>query len=210
MSTIRQDAWSSDEDLILAEVVLRHIREGSTQLSAFEEVGERLSRTSAACGFRWNSTIRKKYEAAISLAKKQRKKGAKLISEEEPIILKEAAGENPVFFEAEPEKVEKEESLSQTERASQRTPLTMSDVIAFLKTQQEKLGNEREQIKEKEKLERENDWLREKNQTLEKELSILKEEKELIREDYQTLISIMERARKLSSLERDSVNTADE
>ena len=74
MSVIRQDAWSSDEDLILAEVVLRHIREGSTQLAAFEEVGERLSRTSAACGFRWNSTIRKKYDAAIALAKKQRKK----------------------------------------------------------------------------------------------------------------------------------------
>ena len=71
---MKQDAWSTDEDLLLAEVVLRHIREGSTQLSAFEEVGQRLSRTSAACGFRWNSTIRKKYESAIHLAKKQRTK----------------------------------------------------------------------------------------------------------------------------------------
>ena len=64
MSTVRQDAWTNDEDLILAEVVLRHIREGSTQLAAFEEVAEKLNRTPAACGFRWNSTIRKKYTTA--------------------------------------------------------------------------------------------------------------------------------------------------
>ena len=65
MSTIRQDAWSDDEDLLLAETVMRHIREGSTQLVAFEEVGKALSRTSAACGFRWNSLVRKRYENAI-------------------------------------------------------------------------------------------------------------------------------------------------
>ncbi|HET7658001.1 MAG TPA: RsfA family transcriptional regulator [Bacillales bacterium] len=73
MAASRQDAWSREEDLVLAEVVLRHIREGSTQLSAFAEVGERLSRTAAACGFRWNSLVRKRYGSAISLAKKQRK-----------------------------------------------------------------------------------------------------------------------------------------
>lgn len=60
MEAARQDAWNEDEDLILAEVVLRHIREGSTQLAAFEEVGEKLKRTAAACGFRWNAAIRKK------------------------------------------------------------------------------------------------------------------------------------------------------
>ncbi len=73
MSIARQDAWNQDEDLLLAEVVLRHIREGSTQLRAFEEVGRQLSRTSAACGFRWNSFVRKQYKSGIELAKKQRK-----------------------------------------------------------------------------------------------------------------------------------------
>src|SRR6476646_9332018 len=73
MSPTRQDAWSQDEDLLLAEVVLRHIREGGTQLQAFEEVGKQLSRTSAACGFRWNSYVRKQYRSGIELAKKQRK-----------------------------------------------------------------------------------------------------------------------------------------
>ncbi len=69
----RQDAWTDEEDLILAETVLQHIREGNTQLAAFNEIGKRLSRTAAACGFRWNSTVRKKYVKAISLAKQQRK-----------------------------------------------------------------------------------------------------------------------------------------
>lgn len=68
----RQDSWSLDEDNLLAEVVLRYIREGSTQLKAFEEVGERLSRTSAACGFRWNSFVRKQFKEAIIHAKKIR------------------------------------------------------------------------------------------------------------------------------------------
>ncbi|UOQ47970.1 RsfA family transcriptional regulator [Gracilibacillus caseinilyticus] len=70
----RQDAWSSDEDVLLAETVLRFIREGNTQLEAFKEVGKQLSRTAAACGFRWNATLRKQYEEAIHLAKQNRKK----------------------------------------------------------------------------------------------------------------------------------------
>lgn len=36
---VRQDAWTDEDDLLLAETVLRHVREGSTQLNAFEEVG---------------------------------------------------------------------------------------------------------------------------------------------------------------------------
>ncbi|WP_096156310.1 RsfA family transcriptional regulator [Bacillus sp. FJAT-45066] len=69
----RQDAWSEENDLMLAETVLRHVREGSTQLNAFEEVGDKLNRTSAACGFRWNAVVRHDYEKALQLAKKQRK-----------------------------------------------------------------------------------------------------------------------------------------
>ncbi|RPF56093.1 RsfA family transcriptional regulator [Aquisalibacillus elongatus] len=73
MST-RQDAWTKDEDLLLAETVLRYIREGKTQMKAFEEVGNRLSRTPQACGFRWNANLRKQYRQAIGLAKQSRKK----------------------------------------------------------------------------------------------------------------------------------------
>src|SRR5699024_3880271 len=77
MNATCQDAWSDDEDIILAETVLRHIREGKTQLEAFKEVAKRLSRTSAACGFRWNATIRKQYQDAINTAKEERKHGGR-------------------------------------------------------------------------------------------------------------------------------------
>ncbi|WP_085992484.1 RsfA family transcriptional regulator [Oceanobacillus senegalensis] len=77
MNETRQDAWTKDEDIILAETVLRYIREGKTQLEAFREVAAQLSRTPAACGFRWNATIRKQYQDAIELAKEERKQGAR-------------------------------------------------------------------------------------------------------------------------------------
>src|SRR5690625_2805073 len=73
MNRPRQDAWTKDEDLLLAEIVLRHIRNGKTQLQAFKQAGKALSRTPAACGFRWNATIRKKHVDAINLAKDNRK-----------------------------------------------------------------------------------------------------------------------------------------
>ncbi|MBB6455016.1 RsfA family transcription factor [Salirhabdus euzebyi] len=70
----RQDAWTDEEDVLLAEIVLRFIREGKTQLEAFEEVAKQLSRTPAACGFRWNATVRKQYDKAIQMAKEARRK----------------------------------------------------------------------------------------------------------------------------------------
>ncbi|GAA0444409.1 MAG: RsfA family transcriptional regulator [Bacillota bacterium] len=75
MNATRQDAWTKDEDVLLAETVLRYIRDGKTQLEAFKEVAKKLSRTSAACGFRWNATIRKQYQDAIQTAKEERKLG---------------------------------------------------------------------------------------------------------------------------------------
>ncbi|MCL7746358.1 RsfA family transcriptional regulator [Halalkalibacter alkaliphilus] len=193
MTTIRQDAWSTDEDLILAEVVLRHIREGSTQLAAFEEVGERLSRTSAACGFRWNSAIRKKYESAVALAKKQRSKGKKQqldttewvneASEEivEPVatITKEKKKEK---LEIKKEKPEKKESVS--------SELTMEAVLSFLTDYHENM-KERIPSEDIEQLKQENAQLRE-------ELNKVKAEKKVMAEDYRALLSIMDRARKLS------------
>ena len=70
---VRQDAWSHEDDLIISRNSFTSYREGSTQLNAFEEVGDKLNRTSAACGFRWNAEVRMKYDSAIDLAKRQRK-----------------------------------------------------------------------------------------------------------------------------------------
>jgi RsfA family transcription factor len=59
---IKHDAWSKENDVLLAKTVLRHIREGSTLLNAFEEMSDKLNKTAAACGSRWNTLVRKQYE----------------------------------------------------------------------------------------------------------------------------------------------------
>lgn len=69
----RVNAWTDSEDAILAEVVLDHISSGATQLQAFEHAGKRLDRSETACGFRWNSVVRKDYATAIRLAKEEGK-----------------------------------------------------------------------------------------------------------------------------------------
>ncbi|MEC5307463.1 RsfA family transcriptional regulator [Bacillus thuringiensis] len=69
----RQDSWTNDNDLLLASTVLQNIRNGGTQLAAFKEVAKLLARTPAACGFRWNSYVRKQYQEEIQQAKQNRK-----------------------------------------------------------------------------------------------------------------------------------------
>ncbi|WP_461201703.1 RsfA family transcriptional regulator [Anoxybacillus sp. TBDG-1] len=86
---MRQDAWTEEEDILLAETVLAFVKEGSTQLRAFEEVGRKLSRTAAACGFRWNAYVRKQYEEALELAKQQRKKKKDPQSPERDVTLQD-------------------------------------------------------------------------------------------------------------------------
>ncbi|WP_088104990.1 RsfA family transcriptional regulator [Halalkalibacter urbisdiaboli] len=185
MSSIRQDAWSTDEDLILAEVVLRHIREGGTQLAAFEEVGERLSRTSAACGFRWNSTIRKKYESAIALARKQRSKNKKTNGAADESFEEEVSSElTPRTEPAKP-------SIAMTDKKEDdASSLTMEKVLDFL--------SEYHRNREDKSLSEELERVRLENQTLRERLNKLEEEKRTMTEDYRALLSIMDRARKLS------------
>lgn len=71
----RQDSWTNDNDLLLASTVLQNIRNGGTQLAAFKEVAKLLNRTPAACGFRWNSYVRKQYQEEIQQAKQNQKVG---------------------------------------------------------------------------------------------------------------------------------------
>lgn len=75
MINSRHDSWTSDNDLLLARIVLQNIRSGGTQLAAFKEVAKQLARTPAACGFRWNSYVRKQYEKEIQQAKQNQKIG---------------------------------------------------------------------------------------------------------------------------------------
>jgi RsfA family transcription factor len=69
MRATRQDGWNQKDDSILATNVIEYIKTGKTQLEAFEIVGKHLKRTPAACGFRWNSFLRKQYTNEIQEAK---------------------------------------------------------------------------------------------------------------------------------------------
>lgn len=73
LKTMRQDAWTTEDDGVLADIVLKHIRDGSTQLAGFNEASRRLGRTAAACGFRWNACVRKQFRPSIEGAKEARK-----------------------------------------------------------------------------------------------------------------------------------------
>ncbi|NRF95288.1 hypothetical protein HQN89_30885 [Paenibacillus frigoriresistens] len=65
--------WNKNEDLSLASIVLDAIREGDTQIKAFEHASMKIGRTVTACGFRWNNQLRKQYEMEIKEAKQTAK-----------------------------------------------------------------------------------------------------------------------------------------
>jgi len=187
MTTTRQDAWTHDEDLLLAEVVLRHIREGATQLAAFEEVGRKLSRTPAACGFRWNSYVRKQYKTGIEVAKKQRKELRTHISQDTEDLTEshgEVAGEAPAI---------------PTDSQSKNT---IKELISFLQ--------QYEEAPSLQVVQEENSQLKIKIQSLERRIAELQQEKQslvnhiqIVEEDYRALIEIMDRARKMVILQED-------
>ncbi|KQL18983.1 RsfA family transcriptional regulator [Cytobacillus solani] len=187
MSSTRQDAWTHDEDLLLAEIVLRHIREGGTQLQAFEKVGKELTRTAAACGFRWNSYVRKQYKSGIELAKRQRKE-----RKQNNQTLEDKQQDTDQILEAEVVASQEEKKVWDFE-----------ELVTYLKDLYEKAEQsslQDENIKTNE----------ERIQNLEKQLYYLASENEKllkdlnsIQADYKALINIMERARKLVELKNE-------
>jgi len=193
MTAVRQDAWSPDDDLMLAEVTLRHIREGSTQLAAFEEVGERIGRTSAACGFRWNSCVRKRYEEAILLAKQQRQKRNYM---KKSVAAPHVSSISP----------EAEERVYHPELAGEET-LTMDAVIRFLRQWRNAYQDISRQIKALEKELKEKDEemfdLRVENERLSREVNSAQTDYRTVNDDYKTLIQIMDRARRLAVLDEE-------
>lgn len=191
MSSTRQDAWSPDEDLLLAEVVLKNIREGGTQLLAFEEVGKRLSRTAAACGFRWNSYVRKQYKAGIELAKKQRKELKNV-----PQEISSQPEEHDTVFNSAPEP---EENKS----AKQTALINFDDLVQHIKFLYEKAEGSIDQEEIEAYKQRIQD-LEKKTYSLAAENEKLTKELTNIEKDHSALIEIMERARQMVVTKEDS------
>jgi prespore-specific regulator len=218
---VRSDAWTHEDDLLLAETVLRYIREGGTQLQAFEEVGDKLNRTSAACGFRWNAEVRRQYDQAISIAKKQRKERKRALANSTPAS-KTVTAEvmtRPTIQTVPVEETNHEIQTYQQETAAEMTPaispprkdmptirstnlnLSIDDVIGFL-ANLKKEGTQGTQAKlENERLKSENTDLKRKNEELQRKVQKLSEQHTTIQEDYQALVQIMDRARRMVMFE---------
>ncbi|HYK73254.1 MAG TPA: RsfA family transcriptional regulator [Pseudoneobacillus sp.] len=229
---VRQDAWTDEDDLLLAETVLRHVREGSTQLNAFEEVGDKLNRTSAACGFRWNAVVRHRYEKALQLAKKQRKQKNRILGKDQggkkkllytppvtPLEELEKMVEIGELEMVEAEELPMEVNLPNYQVPQQKpTPqpipqpqyvqkdtntLTMDMVIRFLQN----VGHssiQKDALKiENERLLLENTGLKKRNAELEARVEELEQQTDMVQEDYETLMKIMNRARKLVLFEEE-------
>ncbi|SFC20708.1 prespore-specific regulator [Bacillus sp. OV322] len=226
---VRQDAWTDEDDLLLAETVLRHVREGSTQLNAFEEVGDKLNRTSAACGFRWNAVVRHTYDKALQLAKKQRKQRQRIlgkdqggkkrllytppaptiqdivtvqpdIDEQEESETINYQAEELIYAEARPEPKAAAQSRPY---AAAGSPLSLDLVISYLQSMNGAVLQAEVLKSENERLHLEIQELKARNQELAKKVSSLEQNTGLIQEDYETLMKIMNRARKLVLLEED-------
>lgn len=178
MSSTRQDAWTHDEDLLLAEVVLRHIRDGGTQLQAFEEVGKQMNRTAAACGFRWNSYVRKQYKSGIELAKKQRK---------------ERKGKSKQSDEKIPNNLEYEQN-----NIEGSVEQSLSNVIKYLQQLQYEKTTIEHNAHENEKLKQQIQQLQQSLQELTHNYEKQKREYQALQEEYSAMIAILDRARKLS------------
>ncbi|WP_328589531.1 RsfA family transcriptional regulator [Priestia abyssalis] len=193
---IRQDAWSHDDDLLLAETVLRYIREGGTQLAAFDEVGDKLNRTSAACGFRWNAEVRKKYNEAVALAKKQRKERKRALEHSQKAAKKAVF---PSMLEDNSKEYFIEEHA--TELMAPLQNIGLNEVIQFLCQIRSNQSESHVLAKQNELLRQENEQLSIQNKQLEAKLEQLQQQQATIQEDYQTLLQIMQRATQLVSLE---------
>lgn len=226
---VRQDAWTEEDDLLLAETVLRHVREGSTQLNAFEEVGDKLNRTSAACGFRWNAVVRHNYDKALSLAKKQRKQRQRILGkdqggkkrllytppsptisdimvphvQEEELELKSEI--DTTNYEAAEEFVVAEALAPKTQHTpvSLETAMSLDSVIAYLESMNGRMLQAEVLKTENERLKLEIKGLKKRNEDLENKISHLEQNSGLMQEDYETLMNIMNRARKLVLLEEE-------
>ncbi|MGP3559690.1 RsfA family transcriptional regulator [Geobacillus sp. BK01] len=196
----RQDAWSHEEDVLLAETVLQYIREGKTQLAAFEEVGRQLHRTAAACGFRWNAEVRKRHLEAIEQAKKQRKERKRALE----MMKKWQKEANAITFAS--------SDATQTAQGSSSflpaAPLTLDQCISFLQT----LRRDAEQLEavrqENERLKRERAEWQAHNERLAQKLERLEARQTTVQEDYEALVKIMARARQLASEEGERLSLA--
>jgi prespore-specific regulator len=190
---IRNDSWTDDNDKVLAETILNHIRSGSTQLTAFEEAAECLQRTSAACGFRWNADVRKRYSSEIKQARAERKSlKAEKTGKRAAVEITPTQAE--IFVTAVSNVKEKEfdqnnnamDYLDQIVNLAQIQKIQLASMVKQIRTLNEQLSAKDDEI-----------------ERLKLQLSEAKTQpSELtVNEDYRTLLQILKRARQIGAIE---------
>jgi len=186
MANERKDCWKEEEDVLLAETVLNHIRGGSTQLKAFEETAHRLDRTPAACGFRWNSEIRKRYEEEIRQAKIERKRQQRM----------KTTGHINVTLEV--------NTTPENTAAPHPLQKVIEEISSYIRNERnvpapadrEELLQLKSRLEEKDRI----------IEDLRRQLNEAKEAQVAVTEDYKTLLKILERARQIGALNLNSEN----
>ncbi len=177
---MRQDAWTTEDDTKLADIILRHIREGSTQLAAFEEGAQTLKRTPAACGYRWNACVRKQFLEAIDFAKLERKEHRE-------------------------EQLKQQQPDQDAAPDSTPTMVTWNAVMRFLRQYRRDFTALQARVKQLERdtesARGEVDKLRRDKVELQSQLRLLSDEHLVISEDYRALLSIVDRARRRQLLD---------
>ena len=186
MVKVRQDAWMEENDILLAETVLRHVREGSTQLSAFEEVGDALNRTAAACGFRWNAVVRREYETELEDSKKERKQAMRVLGKD--------------FKRRGRQLYTPSQGTEEDNKVSvPLSALSLDTVIAYLVRLHHTGAGDSESLRWRQTAKIANEHI----EKLEKEIEKLRNENETLRTDYEQFVQIMNRARRLVTLDDD-------
>lgn len=176
---MRQDAWTTEDDEILADIVLKHIKQGSTQLAGFNEASRRLGRTAAACGFRWNACVRKQQRQIIEIAKEERKK-----SKSERVQAQMEGGDldHPTATLM---------SWAQVLRFLRQEKNTAQEWASRWRNAERQCGEWKGRFKE----------LQEEHRNVRDELMRVKSDYDTVAKDYKVLVQIMERARKAALLD---------
>lgn len=176
------EIWTEEDDAILAETVLRYVRQGKTVVEACNEMERKTDgrRTALASKHRWFTRLADQYKAGYELAKREGKevklKGKKRLNQGKRYeeIIKD------VF----------QEDVSANEKE-----ITADDFIILAKKFKEQQNSEtsrqnrlQNEIKE---LQKENDKLRKKCKELENELSETIELFELKKKDYDNVLNAL-------------------
>jgi prespore-specific regulator len=184
----RHDAWTHEEDILLAKTVLKHIKDGSTRAAAFNEISDLINRTPAACSYRWNAEVRKEYENDVELAKKKHMKNKRKSDQPNNKNTSTKPQEDFNIFE--------EANTLQT----QSDLITINDCMIYL-SQLINMPKSNSMKEENDRLLKEKQALYKKNKELVEKYEKLMMRKHKLEEEYKVLMVLIQHAQNTSEEE---------